>query len=297
VAGALGSFLYCFDTGFWWLDLVDFYINNYGMVFLGICETGACGWWYSYEIIEGKIGKKSANIYRFGYWGSIVFAGILSMILATPETVVIDEKSVVVFTGGLSHSWALGLAVGAIGWGVTIFLAFTHRSEESNQLSCGELWWYILGWENVEDLRGFMNTNGVGEEQWNEKKHTFGGECYLAFHHGTIGVYWGFLIKYWIPTILTLVLFSEFRDKSYNPYSGYPWGYLMVGILIFSAMVVIVVVVAIWPQYMTQKGDVGDDDDVDNKHESVMTHSVDNKHEPVMTHSVEMQGAENPTDQ
>merc|ERR1719228_2180446 len=27
VCGALVSCLYCFDTGFWWLDLVDFYIN------------------------------------------------------------------------------------------------------------------------------------------------------------------------------------------------------------------------------------------------------------------------------
>merc|ERR1719273_2437354 len=83
-AGALVSCLYCFDTGFYWLDIVDFYINNYGMVFLGICEAGACGWFYSYEVIEGKIGKMSADIYRYGYWGSVFIASILSFTLSTP---------------------------------------------------------------------------------------------------------------------------------------------------------------------------------------------------------------------
>lgn len=261
---AAGSFLYCFDTGFYWLDLVDFYINNYGMVLLGICETGACGWWYSYELIEGQIGKKSANIYRFGYWTSVVLACLFSFTLSTPEEV----DGTFYFTGGLGNeSWIVGFLVGLAGWAVTSFLAFYHRSEESNELSTGELWWCIMGWENVEVLRAFINTCGIGEEAWDEKKHTFGGECYLAFHHGTIGIYWGFLIKYWIPTILTVVLFSEFREKSYNPYGGYPWGYLVVGILWFALMVVVVVAVAIWPQWMTQKGDDVEEEDL--KHEQI----------------------------
>merc|ERR1712013_398677 len=65
----------------------------------------------------------------------------------------------------------------------------------------------------------------------------------------------GFLVKYWIPIILTVVLFSSMKNDCYNPYSGYEWSQLMVGILIFSSMVIIVVLVAIFPQYMTQKVD------------------------------------------
>merc|ERR550517_817314 len=158
-------------------------------------------------------------------------------------------------------SWIVGFCVGIIGWMITCGLAYYYRSEEAKELSNGELWWYILGWENVEVLRGFMNANGLTKEQWEEKKHTLGGELLMGVHHSTIGIWWGFLIKYWIPTILTVVLLSEFREKSYNPYGGYPWGYLSVGILWFSLMVVIVAVVAIWPQWMTQK--------VDAKFESV----------------------------
>merc|ERR1711879_1015541 len=123
--------------------------------------------------------------------------------------------------------------------------------DEAKELSNGELWWYILGWENVEVLRGFMNTNGLSKDQWEEKKHTLGGELLMGIHHSTIGIWWGFLIKYWIPTILTVVLLSEFREKSYNPYGGYPWGCLMV---------IVVALIAIFPQWMAQKVD-----DVDEK--------------------------------
>ena len=55
IVGAFGSSLYCFDTGLYWLDLVDHYINEYGMIFLGICEAGACGWFYRYDLVESKL--------------------------------------------------------------------------------------------------------------------------------------------------------------------------------------------------------------------------------------------------
>merc|ERR1719361_3338873 len=100
-----------------------------------------------------------------------------------------------------------------------------------------------------------MNANGLSKERWIEKKHTLSGELLMGLHHSTIGIWWGFLIKYWIPTILTVVLISEFREKSYNPYSGYPWGYLTVGILWFSLMVIVVALIAIFPRWMTQKAD------------------------------------------
>eukprot|EP01084_Bolivina_argentea_P124425 220485_1 len=45
------------------------------------------------------------------------------------------------------------------------------------------------------------------------------------------------------------------RSNRWNPYEGYPWGYLVVGILVFSSMVIMVAVVAIFPQYMTQSVD------------------------------------------
>ena len=85
-------------------------------------------------------------------------------------------SSSVEFTGGMGgDSWIVGFCVGITGWMITCVLAYYYRSEEAKELSHGELWWYILGWENVEVLRGFMNANGLTKEQWEEKKHTLGG--------------------------------------------------------------------------------------------------------------------------
>merc|ERR1712154_225419 len=74
-------------------------------------------------------------------------------------------------------------------------------------------------------------------------------------HHGTIGIYFGFYIKYFIPIVLLLVLIQTMKDDTLNPYGGYPWKYLSVGIIIFSLMVIIVAIVALFPQIMAQKCD------------------------------------------
>jgi len=272
VAGALCSCMYCFDTGFYWLDLVDFYINNYGMVFLGICETGACGWFYSYELIDAKIGKTSSDMYRYGYWTSVLVGSILAFSLSQPE----GNEGSVTFTAGMGgDSWIVGFIVSLVGWAITCYLAWYFRSEEAKKLGTGELWWYIMGWENVEVLRGFMNSNGIGKDRWDSNKHTLNGEALMGVHHSTIGIWWGFLIKYWAPTLLTVVLLSEFREKSYNPYEGYPWGYLMVGVIWFSLMVIVVALIAVFPEWMTQKGDPNGVPDPEMDHGPVKSTSVE----------------------
>eukprot|EP00486_Rosalina_sp_Unknown_P004126 CAMPEP_0201577672 /NCGR_PEP_ID=MMETSP0190_2-20130828/24154_1 /ASSEMBLY_ACC=CAM_ASM_000263 /TAXON_ID=37353 /ORGANISM="Rosalina sp." /LENGTH=268 /DNA_ID=CAMNT_0048009943 /DNA_START=1754 /DNA_END=2560 /DNA_ORIENTATION=+ len=146
--------------------------------------------------------------------------------------------------------------------------------------------WYILGWENVEVLRDFMNGNGIGDQAWENSRHTVRGEGYAMVHHSTIGIWWGFFIKYWLPTVLTINLIGTMRNDRWNLYEGYPWSYQVVGILIFSAMVIIVALVAMFPQYMTQAvdetGEFGNldnaykDDDMDEKEkEKLMNENPD----------------------
>merc|ERR1712129_64919 len=124
-----------------------------------------------------------------------------------------------------------------------------------NNLTVGETWGYIIGWENVEVLRDFMNCNGLGEAAWNANKHTLKGELHAGIHHSSIGIWWGFLIKYWLPSVLTVTLIGTMRENRWNPYGGYETGPLIVGMLFFICMVFTVVIVAICPQFMTQAVD------------------------------------------
>jgi len=259
VAGCIGSMLFCFDTGMYWLDIVDYYINNYGMVLLGILETSACGWFYGYDRIEAKLGKECTYYYRAGFWASLMFGTILSFCLSTPED---DGTGVKVFTGGLGGlAWLPGLLIGLAGWAGSAYYAFSKRIESAKELPMSTQLWLLLGWENVEVLRDFMNTNGLGsEEEWQQLRHTTVGELRVGLHHSTIGIWWGFLVKYWIPIILTIVLLSSMKNDCYNPYGGYEWSQLMIGIFLFSAMIIIVVLVAIFPEYMTQKVDEAEAD-------------------------------------
>ena len=98
---------------------------------------------------------------------------------------------------------------------------------------------------------------------------------------------------------MTVVLLSEFREKSYNPYGGvnsldedgnyacgdnielgencYPWGYLVVGVLWLSGMMIVVALIVVFPQWMTQKSDEAEDAGDNSK-----------QHAPVKTVSVEL---------
>merc|ERR1712228_1099929 len=71
---------------------------------------------------------------------------------------------------------------------------------------------------------------------------------------------------YWLPSVLTVTLIGTMRDNRWNPYGGYEEGYLVVGILVFAAMVFTVVIVAFFPQWMTQAVDEsGKYDNLDKK--------------------------------
>eukprot|EP01083_Nonionella_stella_P087142 242294_1 len=243
--GFLGSCLFCFDTGIYWLDIVDRYVNNYGMVFLGMCETGACGWFYGYHSrIHEKVGELAANIYRTAFLVSIVITATLSIGL---ESVFEADR--------WYYGWIIGFSIGGVIWFSSIWIAFCYRNDYARRnLSFSSTMWYLIGWDNVDILRDFINVNGVGST-WNDKKHTCSGESMAVYHHGTIGIYFGFYVKYFIPFVLLMNLIGTMKMDTLNPYSGFEWKYLAVGIVIFSLMVIVVFVVAVFPQLMTQSGD------------------------------------------
>ena len=223
MCGFFGSCLFTFDSGMFWLDIVDRYVNNYGMIFLGFCETAACGWFYAFSsTINQKIGQTSANIYRAGFFCSIFTLTLLSISLSS----VLDN---------VGTAWIIGACSGFAIWLGSLIASFLYRSEWAKEnLTIMGFLWYQIGWDNVDILRDFINENDVGKVEWNEQKHTCSGEMRAAFHHGTIGIYFGFYVKYFIPIVLLLVLVQTMKDDTINPYGDFAWKYLSIGIIIFS---------------------------------------------------------------
>merc|ERR1712129_516078 len=87
---------------------------------------------------------------------------------------------------------------------------------------------------------------------WDHEKRAF-------YTSGVLSFVWGFLIKYFIPTLLLLLLTDQMRKDSYaaGNYCGknMQLKYQILGVLIFVTMISAVIVVAIFPDLMAQDFD------------------------------------------
>ncbi len=75
---ALISLIYATKAGMYWVDIVDRYINNYGLIIGGILEAVALGWFYNTESLREYINPISE--YKLGKWWSSMIK-ILPLIL------------------------------------------------------------------------------------------------------------------------------------------------------------------------------------------------------------------------
>ncbi|MFW6306965.1 MAG: sodium-dependent transporter, partial [Bacillota bacterium] len=78
VALAVVSLIYATKAGLYWVDIVDHYINNYGLIIGGILEAIALGWFYNTESIRGYFNPISE--YKIGKWWTYMIK-ILPVIL------------------------------------------------------------------------------------------------------------------------------------------------------------------------------------------------------------------------
>lgn len=77
--GALGSAIYATKGGLYWLDIVDHFINVYGLILIGILEALAVGW-----VLKGKKLKEWANRFsevQAGSWWDISIKVIVPLLL------------------------------------------------------------------------------------------------------------------------------------------------------------------------------------------------------------------------
>jgi len=151
-AGFLFGLLFCTNSGLMWLDIVDNWMSNYGLVMVGLLECIAVG--YFFDLNELKTYANDRSEFRLQFWFDlfvkVITPGILIYLLA--HQFYNDIESVY---GGydliLPHAVALG------GWGVFFLLLFLALIIGRNWIT---LAWVVSGLVVFGVLQAFLKNRG-----------------------------------------------------------------------------------------------------------------------------------------
>ena len=64
--GFLGSLVYTTTAGLYWLDIIDHFINYYGLVLVALLEVIAVAWFFNLSSLRDHINKISEI--KIGQW-------------------------------------------------------------------------------------------------------------------------------------------------------------------------------------------------------------------------------------
>jgi NSS family neurotransmitter:Na+ symporter len=115
VFGFLSGIVYTTVAGLYYLDIVDHFITNYGLVFVGLLEAIAVGWIYGAEKLRKYINEVSDI--KIGVWWSWLIKYIIPVLLVflLVSSLYADLKTPY---EGYPQSIVL-----ALGWGVLLMVA------------------------------------------------------------------------------------------------------------------------------------------------------------------------------
>jgi hypothetical protein len=125
-SGCACSFVFCFNWGFTYFDVVDHYLAVYLVLTLGIMQSFAIGWVYRQQYALAAGGNASVWVLTFGYWIGLLLIGpiaqfavpayqLIAMVCFLPYMVVIaiisfklsklsfSKWATEVWNGGVSH--------------------------------------------------------------------------------------------------------------------------------------------------------------------------------------------------
>jgi len=256
--GFMIAVAFCTDVGPHHMDLFDDYVNTKGMIFVGIMEAFSLGWVYQYEKQCKIVGPSAVSIFNVGYWGSLVFATIVSFCFAYPRYTRDEEgeKKLLDFDGGVGHYavW-IGFFICAIGWTISLVFALALARRFNVTISTGQALWGIAGWVGAEDLRQFINSSGGLWTSSFEREVNMWLRCDFS----KLSIVWGWLIKYFIPGFLFVLLSDQMRKEHYAPMPvmNLETGsvYQFEGLIPLILMLICVIGIMIFPQLMEQEYD------------------------------------------
>jgi len=110
VFGFLVGLVFTTGSGMFWLDIVDHWMNNYGLVVIGLLECIAIGWFYGTGKLRDYINEVSD--FRIGWWWDLFVRWVTPLVLGWALVANIIEEIKTPYEG--YPQWAL--LVG--GWGV-----------------------------------------------------------------------------------------------------------------------------------------------------------------------------------
>jgi len=255
VVGFLIAVAFCTDVGPYHMDLYDDYVNTKGMIFVGIMEAFSLGWVYQNEKQCDLVGPAAVKIFNVGYWGCLVFSQMLCFLLAFPRYEEKDgEKVYLDFDGGLGHHavW-IGFGICVIGWQVSLFIALQNARRFDPKLTTGQALWGIAGWIGAEDIREFINSSG-GQTEWKSSAEEE-LRIWMLCDFSKLSIIWGWLIKYFTPGFLYVLLADQMRKEHYDPNVERGSVYQFEGLIPLILMLIVVVLIMVFPQLMEQEYD------------------------------------------
>jgi hypothetical protein len=215
------------------VDAFDHFVNNWGLISVGIGQVLAVGWFLGFETAASKVGRKSAYVYAWTYWVACL-AWVLISVTTGPA-----------FRGEGWRSWydenQSGRDNGLQAVGFEAFLGFIfyiailaggwayswHLSEKTPVV-----WFEALAFAGMDEFVGHVRRLGMlPEGAATTRKSKTEAAFFFSFK---------VLVKYVHPFLLPLFLCFEFRrDFDWDwPYGGYPDGYALFSMLISASMMI-----------------------------------------------------------
>jgi len=254
IIGFLIAVPFCTDVGSYHMDVIDNYVNTKGMTFVGMMEAFTLGWIYLIEENYKIVGTPAVIFWNVGYWITLIFATTVSFACSFPRYD--SNKNLVDFDGGAGNSsvW-IGFAICFFGWLISIFIAMGMARKFRPEISTREALWGIMGWIGAEDIRHHVNTGG-GIREW-ESTPEEEIRMWVRCDCGKLSIVWGWLIKYFIPGFLFVLLSDQLRKEQYDPFMDLEVGsgYQLEGMLPFILMLLCIFGVMLFPEWMEQEYD------------------------------------------
>ena len=117
--GFAGSLLFTTNGGLFWLDIVDHFINNYGLVVAGLLECIVVGWFFNLDIIRKHLNKVSRM--QLGTWWNWTIKLFLPLFLAV---ILLNQLIEELFTAYGDYSWASLISIGWSWIAITLLVSF-----------------------------------------------------------------------------------------------------------------------------------------------------------------------------